>query len=266
MPDSFRGAVLALHTLPNWAIFATIFGVLMGLVMLAPFVAHRFLGLAPSDKRSQGALDAYKSITTYAALVISFSLVQAVGNLRTVEEQINREAAAFNNLDRVMLRFGSAEMSALRPLLDAYGRAIVDREWPLLAGAQRSEEATQAFRTLSRGGAAIEPANHRQETLYNEFQRILHDMTDLRENRIANTELSLPGIFWATVCCVCMVLVVLAGLITPAPERTVQVRGLIAVIALLLSLVVVVDSPFSGEYSASPRALERVLAFNRSRA
>jgi hypothetical protein len=64
---------------------------------------------------------------------------------------------------------------------------------------------------------------------------------------------------------VCLILVILSGLVSPAPERTVQVRGMMAALAMLLSLVVVVDSPFSGEYSASPRAIERVLAFNRAR-
>lgn len=265
MPQSFRDVILALHTLPNWAIFAIVFSVLLGAVSLGPIVSHRVFGLKPSDKRSQGALDAYKSVTTYAALMISFSLVQVVGNLRSVEEQINREAAAFNNMDRVLARFGAAEMASLRPALDAYGRAIVDQEWPLLARAQRSPVATEAFRALSRGAHEIEPANHRQEALYNEMLRVMHDLTDLRENRLANTELSLPGPYWATVFAVCGILVVLASLVTPAPERTVQIRGMMAVLSLLLSLVVVVDSPFSGEYSASPRPIERVLAFNRAR-
>jgi hypothetical protein len=193
MPSSFRDVILALHTLPNWAIFAVVVGALFTAVSVAPLITHRVFGLQPSDKRSQGALDAFKGIATYAALVISFSLVQAVGNLRMVEEQINREAAAFNNMDRVLLRFGTPEMAALRPLLDAYGRAVIDQEWPLLARAQRSEAATNAFRTLSRTGGAIEPANHRQESLYNEFQRVLHDMTDLRESRIANPSSPCPA-------------------------------------------------------------------------
>ena len=261
----FRDAVFALHTLPNWAIFVVVLGVLLSAVVLAPILAHRVFGVAESDKRSQGALDAYKSITTYAALVITFSLVQANGNLRAVEEAVNREAAAFNNMDRVLLRFGSPEMAAVRPVLDAYGRAVVDKEWPLLSRGQRSEEATTAFRTLSRAVHGVEPANHRQEALFNEVLRVLHDLTDLRENRVAITELSLPGLFWATVSAVCVLLIILAALITPAPERSVQLRGLIAVIALLLSLVVIVDGPFSGETSATPRPIERVLAFNRAR-
>ena len=265
MPTSFKEGVDLLHVLPNFGIMVVVVGTLLFAVMLGPIITHRIFGLSASDKRSSGALDAFKAIAAWAALVTVFSLVQAQGNLRMTDADISKEASAFNNMDRVLLRSGDPIFVNLRPALQAYGRAVIDKEWPLLAHGGRAAEANDAFAALSRTGYAFQPSNSREEAMFGQFVRALNDLSDLREARLGNSELSLPSLFWATLTMVMLLLVLLASLVTPAPERTMQLRGMIAALGILLSLVVIVDLPFSGETAASPAPIERMLAYSLTR-
>lgn len=265
LPASAREGVQLLHQLQNAGIVALILAVMLGAVALSPIVSHRVFRLPADEKRSAGALDAFKSIAGYAAIFISFSLVQAQGNLRTAEEAVKREASAFNNVDRVLLRFGDPAFAALHPALTAYGRTVIDKEWPLLARGERSPEATAAFAVLARGGYAIIPHDAGETAIFSEFVRLLNELSDLREARLGNTELGLPSLFWATNGALTLLLFFLAGLVTPAPDRTIQMRSLTAAIALLLSLVIILDLPFCGETSVSPQPIENILAYNKTR-
>ena len=265
LPTSFKEGVILLHELPNIGIMAVIVGTLLLAVIMGPLITHRILGLQASDKRSSGALDAFKAIAAWAALVIVFSLVQAQGNLRLTEADINKEASAFNNMDRVLLRSGDPTFVNLRPALHAYGRAVIDKEWPLLAHGGRAPEANNAFAVLSRAGYAFQATNSREEAMFGQYVQRMNELSDLRNTRLNNSDLSLPSLFWATICMLLLLMVVLASLVTPAPERTVQVLGMIIALGILLSQVVIVDLPFSGETSASPGPIERMLAYSQTR-
>ena len=265
MPQNFREGAELIRTLPNFALFLLVSGTLVGAVALAPFLAQRVFGLPANDKRSQGALDAFKAITSFAALMIGFSLLQAQNNLRSVEEMVSREAAAFTAMDRLLLRFGTPEMTALRGELSAYGRSVVQTEWPLLATQNRSTEADARFSVLSTKGQAVDPGTHRQDAIYAEFLKVLTELSDFREMRIANAGIGLPSLVWAAVCAMCCLLILLSGLMTPSPDRLVQVMGLMAAISLLVSLTITVDGPFSGDISVSPQAISRALARNEAR-
>ena len=145
LPTSFKEGVILLHELPNIGIMAVIVGTLLLAVIMGPLITHRILGLQSSDKRSSGALNAFNAIAAWAALVIVFSLVQAQGNLRLTEDDINKEASAFNNMDRVLLRSGDPTFLNLRPALHAYGRAVIDKEWPLLAHGGRAPQSSPHY-------------------------------------------------------------------------------------------------------------------------
>jgi len=101
--------------------------------------------------------------------------------------------------------------------------------------------------------------------MFGQYVQRMNELSDFRNTRLNNSDLSLPSLFWATICMLLLLMVVLASLVTPAPERTVQVLGMIIALGILLSQVVIVDLPFSGETAASPGPIERMLAYSQSR-
>ena len=268
MPMSFREAIIAFNDISNINIIFLVVGTLVGLVTVGPLIIHRFMrifGVSTSERVSSGALDASKAIAGYAALIMSFCIVEASGNLQKTEEVISREASAILNLDRVLLRSKDPALVNLRPVLHAYGRAIIDKEWPLLAHPRPEQhgaaEVDAAFTELSSRLFDFSPQGEFQVEMFREAIVLTRQLVEKREERLANAELSLPSLFWAVTLLIVFLQGVLAGLVSPSAAHAMELGGLAAAIGLLLSLLIILDLPFSGESAASPAAIERVLTF-----
>jgi len=268
MPASFREAIALIHEFSNINIIFFIVGSLVGAIVIIPIIMHRLLrvfGISGSERVSSGALDASKAIAGYAALIISFCIVEASGNLHKAEEEISREASAILNLDRILLRSKDPALVNLRPTLLAYGRTIIDKEWPLLAHPQPDQhgaaEVDAVFTELSRRLFDFSPQGEFQSEIFREAIVMTRQLVALREERLANADLSLPSLFWAITLLICILQGVLACFVTPSPAHTMELGGLAAAIGLLLALLIILDLPFSGQSAAGPAAIERVLNF-----
>ena len=268
MPETFRDAVVLMHELANTNIIFLVVGTLVGLMVILPIIIYRILrvfGISGSEHVSSGAMDASKAIAGYAALVISFCILEAQTNLRKAEDSISREASAILNLDRVLLRSEEPALVNLRPALLAYGRAIIDHEWRLLAHPDKAlhgaPEANTTFTALSRGIFAFRPNDQFQAEMLREAIALSRQLVDAREERLSNAELSLPSLFWATTALISVLMVLLACLVAPNSSRRTELAGIGAAIGLLLALVIILDLPFSGETAATPTAIERVLNY-----
>ena len=126
MPATFRDIIVIMHEFSNINILIMVVGTLAGSMLILPILVHRLLrmfGISGSEHVSSGAMDASKAIAGYAALVISFCILEAQTNLHKAEDSISREASAILNLDRVLLRSEVPALVELRPALLAYGRA-----------------------------------------------------------------------------------------------------------------------------------------------
>ncbi|MGD1036771.1 MAG: DUF4239 domain-containing protein [Roseiarcus sp.] len=253
-----------LHHLSDQSILALTVVVVAGITALAPHFGRHVLRLPKNDERDNGAFEGFKAVMAMTGVVLAFSLVQANANLREVDATVAKEAATISMTDRALLRFGKLEATVLRPLLADYGRAVVD-EWPLLMRRQRSEAADASYTALSKNARAIEPDDSRQQTMYGELLKDLDDLSDLREEVLADSAYGLPKFFWIANASLLALGVVLAGLTAGSLGRTVGVAAPAAAVALLLAMVMIVDLPFEGETSVGPRAIENALAANAHR-
>jgi hypothetical protein len=253
-----------LHQSPDVSILALTVIVVTGIMMLAPHFGRRVLRLPKNDERDDAAFGGFKAVMSVTGIVLAFLLVQANGNLQAVDATVAREAAVISITDRAMLRFGKPEATALRPVLADYGAAVVD-EWPLLARSERSEAADAAYTALSKKTRAVVPDDTRQEAMYHELLKDLDDLSDLREEVLAESDYRLPTIFWVTACSLLVLGVALAASTASSLGRTVGVGAPAAAVALLLAFVIIVDVPFEGETSVTPHAIQSALERNAHR-
>jgi len=254
-----------LHQLPDLGILAIVLVAITGLAMLAPYIGRHVLRLSRNDERDNAAFDGYKAIMSMIGVVLAFSLVQANNNLHEVDGTVAKEAAATSSTDRVLLRIGKPEFAALRPALAKFGQSVITDEWPLLANGARSQLTEDAYTALSRGVRAISPDDARQQSMYGELLKDIDDVSDLREQTIADSDYALPEFFWVTTTGLLVVAFVLAGLTSCELGRTVGVGAPAAAVALLLAFVMIVDLPFEGQTSVSPRAIQAALTINAHR-
>jgi hypothetical protein len=254
-----------LSQLPDLGILAVTVIAVAGAMMLTQQFGTRALRLPESKQRDDAAYDGYKVVMSMTGVVLAFSLVQANINLRAVETTVGKEGAAFAATDRVLLRFGKPELTALRPLLASYGSSLIEDEWPLLARGQRSAAADAAYTALSQQVRAIGPDDVRQQSMYNELLRNLDNLADLREEVVTYSEYGLPKFFWITASSLLVLSIALASLMESSLSRTVAVGAPAAAVALLLAFVIITDLPFEGEISVNPSAIQKALAMNAQR-
>lgn len=254
-----------LHQLPDLAILALVVVVLTGFAMAAPFIGQRLFRLPADEKRADAAFDAFKAVMAMTGVVLAFALVEANANLHAVQALVAKEAAAITAADRSLLRSGNPGLITLRPALAAYATSIVDDEWPLLATEARSGDTDDAYNALSKQARAVNPADARQQAMFSELLKALDDMADYREQRLVEGESDLPSFFWVTTGGLLAIGFGLALLTAATLHGIVSVGATTAAIALLVGFTIIVDQPFEGETSVTPKEIVKALQLNSRR-
>lgn len=254
------------HSLPNIWVFVLIPAILVAGVAIAPQVRRLVYRRDVTAEVSDGAADAFKSIVTFMVFLLAFSLVLVQGHFHAAEEIVTREANTINTLDRQLWRLGGAESAASRRTLHDYARSIVRDEWPAMARSERSPETTRLLGELNGSVLSIDTATNREQSVYHQALVHLDELSDEREHRIESAEEGLGNLYWGTVAGLAALLVILASLAQATPQRAFALGGLVCAAALMVSLVVILNKPFTGETVVSPAPLERVVKAMEARA
>ena len=255
-----------LHYLPDFLVFPIIVLPFAGAVAAAPYLRHRFFPRNSPPPLNSEYMDAFIALASSAAVLLTFSLVQAESVLRHAEDQVAKEAATINDLDRTLTRYGDPKLLALRPLLSNYARLIIEDEWPQLTHGKRSHDADAAYTQVSKELRLVEPESHRQQLMFAEALKQIDDLSDLRDERVDAAEVTLPGIYWFTTIAMLLLMVVIAARNEPNRDRIWITTTVAVAIGLLSSLVIIFDAPFqgSGAITSHPfvEALEQMQARN----
>jgi hypothetical protein len=257
-----------LHKLSDPAILALVLTTMTLAMMAAPRLGQTLLRLSDRKERDEAVFSAFSAVVSMLGVVLALSLVQANNTLREFQGKVTKEAAAFEVLDRALLRFGKPGFAELRPRLAAFGQSIVANEWSRLAGGERSAVTDELFNALSKGIHDLSPDDARQQTVYAQLVKTLDELADLREELLAGADpetSGLPAFFWFTILGLIAVAFCLATFTTPSLGRTVAVGASASAIALLLAFVIIVDVPFEGDTSVSSRPLQKALLVNAER-
>ena len=120
----------------------------------APLLRARLFGHV-NAATSETARTTMTMITGFTGAVLAFSLVQAQGNLRSVEKIVAAEAMQLNQMDRLLTSYGDANVAATREAVHAYAQSIVTDEWPKLSEHDNSQRTADLFRVLLQQVLAI---------------------------------------------------------------------------------------------------------------
>ena len=191
--------------------------------------------------------------------LLAFSLVLVQGHFHAAEEIVTKEANTINTLDRQLWRLTGGPSGASRRTLQEYARSIVRDEWPSMAHADRAQETSRLLGELYGSVLSIDTTTNREQSLYHQILVHLDELSDEREHRLESAEEGLGNLYWGTVTGLAILLVILASLAQATPERAFALGGLMCAAALMMSLVVILNKPFTGETVVSPAPIERVV-------
>jgi hypothetical protein len=177
------------------------------------------------------------------------------------------EANNLDQLDRLLVRFGTPGDDALRISLREYANSILKDEWRELRKGGPSVVTTRQFRELSRDVSAIDPAPGRQSLIYADILKKVDEPASARESRlIAAANIRLAPIFWEAIVFLFLVLLVLAAFSesTFSPGAAMALGCLGFALTLLVTLIFIFDRPFNRR-NLSPRPIKTAIAEMQNR-
>jgi Protein of unknown function (DUF4239) len=196
---------------------ALLFSAIIALVfVVSPLLRERLFGEI-SDSTSDFVRATMTPITGFTGVVLAFSLVQAQGNLRNVERTVAIEAMQLNQVDRLLISYGP-DLGAVRQTARDYAQSVVSDEWPRLSNHSSSDRSAELFRSLSQEVLSIQPTVTRENVIYGDLVKMIDQLAESREDRLAASDIGLPSIFWEVIGSLVVLLIGFCGVCELAPR------------------------------------------------
>lgn len=243
--------------------FIASFSLAMGLL---PKLLQMLSFFEPSQESTALGQSLFSPIASSTGLLIGFLLNQAQSNFREVESIVSIEAGRINNLDRLLLRFGTKQALEVRAQLRAYIESVIVDEWPNLSDGKGSEETHMLWRAVSQNIFKLEPETPKQLSLYSDIIKKSEEVAESRETRVDRSDKRLPSLFWVVIFICLSTLILVNTLFLPSSNFFFGLTILPIAFGGLISLLVITDQPFKGQTSIVPTALKKVFAAIKTRA
>lgn len=249
-----------LQSLSNTQLGSLIFA--LGLVSstILPALLRQRLKLHPGEALAKGADEALKIMLTLTLLLLAFCMVRTQGDHRSVEELVAREAAVILKLDRAYGGFGTEKGEKLQTQLLQYANTVVIKEWPLLPVGGESRDVTGMLAELSKGSKSLEPQTAPQQIARAEILSAFTQLMDLREARLAASNIKLPVYFWQAISVGILMLTVLMWFQVPTIKLVSYGAGVTCALSLLLTVLISTSGIFVGENRVTTLPIESVIA------
>ena len=244
------GILFKLNFLPDW-LFILVYSIPPLLLM---WLIH--LGLqkfAPqwelNDRDENMAAGGIASAAALTGIVLAFVLALSNQTIDNYQSEIRIEASQIRNLDRLLAASHGQKIEECRKPLLNYSKSIVQDEWPKLQQQIGSPITTAMLAKLDDCVLINSPKAESQSATSLEIIKLMTQITESREKRIANSSSSLSPLFWFVMHLGLMLTIILSALsfYTPGIIRKINCSIQVITLCMLMALTMVLDRPFSSE-------------------
>jgi len=200
---------------------------------------------------AEGLAALLQIIGTLYSVVYAFATYVIWGQFTSVENEIRKESGALKDL----LLFSSRLKEAVRePVVRAvkiYARAVVETEWSVLAGDEKTEKTDRLFHEVIASVTNVKPEDDTERIVYGRLLDIANQASTHRDERLSLSAKRMPGtLFLFVSLTACMILFLLFFY----PFRNVAL-GIVAVAITTMLLFFAhfvltdLDNPFEGTWN-----------------
>ncbi len=261
-PESLISRVVRWLAARTWA---TVFALFFAWFVLWTAFAYILLNeiVSGTDQKSLASLSS-SLMTAFGALfafLTAFVITIEWNQRRDAEHNIGLEADSWVRLAWAS-QFPDADGTSVRRSLRAYGRAVLDVEWPILGrgegGAPEAHDRLGEVQELVRTVAA-QPGL--PVSVSTDFTKALNAMAVTRSDRInASThDLPVPLFLLSLLAGVMLTLNAICVALTFEPEFVFVIGGLVTLVSLDLALLVSISTPYLGGLHVRRRPLAHVI-------
>jgi hypothetical protein len=195
-------------------------------------------------------------------VILGQVVVAAWSDFQAADSAAVSEASSLVNLTRLADAFPEPARSTIRRDVVAYGHAVVNDEWPLMARRQApSPRAATAMARLYRDYTAQSTGPIGQLQTFAQSMTELDGADDARGARLLASSHGLPDLLWAVLLAGGAVTIGFSYLfgVENGFVHHLMVAALAGVIALLLALAQALSTPFQAPLNISPDAYLQVM-------
>ncbi len=225
------------------------------------WLVQRAVPLATLKANNEVCGNYLQTVGTIYAVLLAFVVFTVWTQQNEAGRLVERQANELADVVRLTRGLGEpVRRQALEAARD-YARAVIDREWDLMATGKASSRAFELVEQLWQVLAGAEPKTAREEALYGEAVARFNDFSDARTDLLQNSRTRLPPILW--------ILLVTGALsnvgsmyffgLESFASLALMTASLAGAIAFVLFLIYDLDHSFSGDWLVTPEPMRRVL-------
>lgn len=191
------------------------------------------------------------------ALVLAFAIASVIDKFNDAATTVDTEATALSQMLRDNRAFPAKLQSRLRDGIDHYITATVDDEWKMMSEGKTSREASAALDTVYALYQGYAPASGIAEKFYDQALAHLDVVATARRERLGISTARLPLILVLMLPVGALLLLILEYRPHLRPRGQIAFMGTFAlVVSSTYLLTILLDYPFSGEFTVSHAPLE----------
>ncbi|MCA1702252.1 MAG: DUF4239 domain-containing protein [Actinobacteria bacterium] len=195
------------------------------------------------------------------AVLLAFVVIAVWEEFNEAQATADEEAVAVGSVYRDVLALGKKGVPA-REALQVYAQSVVDADWQQMATYHR--EARQTNEALTRVWRALEGLQSpttSDSPFYDDAIMRLHDASELRRERIAQSGSGVPTPIWGVLIAGALITVGFTYLFGVGNFRAqaLMLSALSSLIGLALFLILVLDLPFTGDLGVGPSLMQDIV-------
>jgi hypothetical protein len=186
------------------------------------------------------------------AVLLAFVFSEVWAEYNTADQAINGECGALHGAAMLANALPDAAGRPVNRAIIVYAKAVLEKEWPLMAERQRSPEAAQDFRVAYDLAARLHSAQPSDVAIQGQVLSLLSQAHAYRETRTFQVRLGLPPAMWGVLSLLSLFLigsVLFAGI--EGPGHMVFASAFTGCTVMVLVLVQLLDFPFEGALALS---------------
>jgi hypothetical protein len=240
-----------LNNIPSLPLFVAVTAAAIGIGVLAEVYGHRTT--RRSRRHSNEMLGvAFDFVGIAYAILIGFVIVALWDSQVDVRETVDAEAGSLRGIAIVGGALPAEEARRIDEAVHAYGRSVVDTEWPALRHGRESPETEAAARALFTEIVAGERSDDLAGSVQEEMIGAFTEFYDLRIHRLAEANAHLAGELWVLVLLASLALIALvSGFQRERRWDLVATVAVAGTMGIVIFVVVSLSYPYSGDVSVS---------------
>lgn len=252
-----------LYSFPTWVIVTLMILIAIGTAVGGVLVVRRIMDVGKLKRHHDIAGPIFSTLGVMYSVLLAFVMVMVWQDFDRAQTDVIHESNCYIDICRDSNGLSEPLRSEFTAALNGYIEAVIKDEWPKLARGEYGYLAHEKIANVWNIYASYEPKTDGEKIYYAEILKKMNDAGEFRRQRIVDASSALHPVLWFVL--------LFGGIITVAftfffgsenlVSQLIMTTLLSVLIALILFTILIMDFPFTGDFSVQPAAFQRVLEF-----